>query len=187
MERNKLKKKMTAQQVEVAVARHLGYRENLIIPNVSHGFLHYEADLLIVTKAGCLTEVEIKVSKNDLVKLEKKKRHNHDDHRIKYLYFAIPHVLLCHHQHIPKRAGIMILDWVQEQYRLERNALGYMDYVRCDDGKWVVRCKVVRKPEKHSKYTISDHERYTLARLGALRIWDLKEKLNDNHTRPIKT
>lgn len=142
--------------------------------------MEYEADLIVVRKSGCLIEIEIKVSKSDLVKLEKKKTHNHDDHRIKYLYFAIPHVLLCQHEHIPSRAGILILDWKQEKYRIA-NVDGYRRYVACDNGKWVLRCTEVRKPVLHSKYKIADHERYTLARLGALRIWDLKEKLNKNN------
>ncbi len=169
-----LKKKMTAQQVEVAVAKWFGYRENLIIPNVSHGFMHYEADLIVVRKSGCLIEVEIKVSRGDLVKSEKKKRHGHNDHRIKHLYFAIPHALLCKHEHIPERAGILILDWRKKW----EHGVSF-PYFKKETDKYILCCREVRKPVIHSHYKIAEHERLVLARLGALRIWDLKEKLNE--------
>jgi len=37
---------MTSQHVEIAVAKHFGYRQNLIVPNVHWGLgLAYEADM----------------------------------------------------------------------------------------------------------------------------------------------
>ena len=59
----------------------------LVIPNVSWGFLRYEADMLVVTKSKFCTEIEVKVSmadwKNDF---EKRKFKIERDKRIKYQY-----------------------------------------------------------------------------------------------------
>ena len=98
---------MNAKEVELAVANYFGIRQHLIVPNVMWGFtgLNYEADLVIVTKAGYAKEVEIKVSRADLIK-DKEKRYNHDFKKFKELYFAIPKKLLKDIEHIPKRA-----DW----------------------------------------------------------------------------
>jgi len=95
-------------EMEIAVANHFNARQNLIVPNVSWGFCIHECDLLIVTKAGYLYEVEIKVSRGDL-KNDMKKQHNHYDSRIKNLYFAIPKKLEKDIEFIPKEAGIMLV------------------------------------------------------------------------------
>jgi len=65
---------MNAKEVELAVANYFGIRQHLIVPNVMWGFtgLNYEADLVIVTKAGYAKEVEIKVSRADLIKDKEK-------------------------------------------------------------------------------------------------------------------
>jgi len=151
-----INKKMKAIDVELAVVRLFGYRQNLIIPNVSWGFstLHYEADLVVVTKAGYAKEVEIKVSKYDLIK-DKKKRHSHNFHKFKELYFAIPDHLLQYREHIPERAGIISV-------------------IKSNGGFWAC---YERKAARNSANPLSNSERYELARLGALRIWDLKRKL----------
>lgn len=48
--------------------RRLDYRRNTVVPNAYWGLgLTWEADLLVISKAGYLTEVEIKVSKADLL------------------------------------------------------------------------------------------------------------------------
>ena len=143
--------KLKAADIEVAVARYLNPRQNLIVPNVHWGLNIHECDLLVITQAGYAWEVEIKVTKADVVK-DKEKRHQHFDGRIKFLYFAIPKYLESCISHIPKRAGII--------------AVG-------SD----LTCRTLRNPETNAKYKFSDAERYQVARLGALRIWGLKEKI----------
>ncbi|MEM5786538.1 MAG: hypothetical protein AAGU11_04420, partial [Syntrophobacteraceae bacterium] len=61
-------RKITAADIEVAVARHFHTTRNLIIPNVSWGFrgMGYEIDLMVVTESRYAYEVEIKVSAADL-------------------------------------------------------------------------------------------------------------------------
>lgn len=151
---------MKTIDIEVEIAHFYKPNTNLVIPNVSWGFLRYEADLLIISKAGYLTEVEIKVSLSDL-KRDLDKKHSHDDPKIKYLYFAIPEKLEKHIQYIPEKAGIYIV----------RSRKGYDG----DNYKYV-DCIRIAKENKLCK-AIDIYDRYTLARLGALRIWGLKRKL----------
>lgn len=155
--------KITTPEMECALANWFDYRVNLIVPNVYWGFGYdmHECDLLIVSKAGYVTEVEIKISRADL-KADAKKSHGHENQRIKYLYFAVPTALEeAALEFAPERAGIIVV----------RNDFPGADRVG-------PRCRRVREPSaiKHvSKMT--DRERYKVARLGALRIWKLKRKL----------
>ena len=66
----------------------------------------HECDLLIITKAGCSYEIEIKVSKHDLIK-DKEKRHTHSSNKINRLYFAMPSSLLPYIEHVPEKAGVI--------------------------------------------------------------------------------
>lgn len=154
---------MNAKEVEIAVANYFGTRQNLIIPNVSWGFsgLYYEADLVVVTKAGYAKEIEIKVSRADLIK-DKEKRHNHDCRKFKELYFAIPKKLLKDIEHIPERAGILVCEKVE--YKSEYYYRAHLERVAKANGG--------------EKLTLTD--KYELARLGTLRIWNLKKKLLKN-------
>lgn len=147
--------KLTALDIEIAIAECYGIRAHLIIPNVSWGlWLGHECDLLLLTNSGYAWEFEIKVSKQDLIR-DKFKGHNHFSPKIKYLYFAIPEHLENEIEHIPERAGIIVVTKENEDYY----------------------CNVIRRPTKNCDYKFSDSERCELARLGALRIWGLKKKL----------
>ena len=148
--------KITTPEMEIALSLYFNRRTNLIVPNISWGFFNHECDLIVLTPAGYAWEIEIKVSRQDLI-ADKKKRHNHNDHRIKYLYFAIPEYLEKDIEHIPERAGIIIV------YNTER--YGH-------------RCRVIRPPTAIANpYKFTDKDRYKIARLGALRIWTLKTNL----------
>lgn len=153
---------MKTIDMELAVAGHLDPIRNLIIPNVSWGMFNHELDLLVLTKSGYVWEIEIKVSKADLIR-DKEKRHGHYDpwNRIRCLYFAIPEKLLLYKEHIPKRAGIIVVD-----------------------NKSV--CCIWRKPipdAQARKFTIK--EQFKIARLGAIRVWGLKRKLAKKKERNI--
>jgi hypothetical protein len=133
-------------------------RANLPIPNVSWGMFFHECDLLILTKSGYGYEVEIKTSRSDLI-ADKNKGHGHRSDKIKHLYFAIPYYLEKDIEHIPVRAGILIIT--------DKN----------DRTKPAVIC--LRKPEVNCNYKFTEKERFQLARLGALRIYGLKKKIRD--------
>ena len=72
------------------------YTRNIVVENVYWGWgLKYEADLIAISKAGYATEIEIKVSKYDLIKdMEKIKYTLCPDSRITRKYFAIPQELV---------------------------------------------------------------------------------------------
>ena len=153
---------MKTIDVEIAVMRYIGIRQNLVVPNVSWGIslnnqdLH-ECDILSLTKSGYATEVEIKVSKYDLLK-DREKGHNHRHNHIARLFFAVPELLedvaLIN---IPDRAGLLVV-------RKDRN-----------DGKiYVEQVRVCQRNMKAITWT--DEDRYKLARLGTMRILGLKEK-----------
>lgn len=148
--------------MEIALANWFDYRVNLIVPCVYWGYscFYHECDLLIVSKAGYVTEVEIKISRGDL-RADAKKIHGHDGgSSIKYLYFAVPEKLeAAALEFAPERAGIIT--------------------VRADQpNEWGPRCRRVRDATANKAATkMNDRERYKVARLGALRIWSLKRKL----------
>jgi len=157
------KPKITTPEMEIALACWLNYRQNLIVPNVYWGFgpdMH-ECDLVMLSRAGYVTEIEIKVTRQDLRK-DRFKAHGHRNIRIKYLYFAIPTYLEPAIEFIPERAGVISVEPDRKD--------GYGP-----------RCKRIRAPERQkSARKATDKERYQLARLGALRIWNLKRIIHEN-------
>ena len=94
--------------IELAVAKHFGWRHNIIVPNVSWGLgFRHELDLLVYTGSGKAWEVEIKVSKQDLLR-DALKAHQHRSEFIHRLYFAVPETLQDLIQEIPERAGFIV-------------------------------------------------------------------------------
>ena len=160
---------MKTADMEIRLAHYFGYRENLVVPNVHWGFNMHECDLLVVTQAGYCTEVEIKVSRAD-VKADQHKTHGHESNIIKKLWFAVPEKVAMapvggglHEcmETIPERAGIMVVT----------------DPMHPDD-LLSSRIKIFREPQPQKVRKLTDEERYKVARLGAIRIWRLKGKLN---------
>jgi hypothetical protein len=148
--------------IEVAIAKYYGIRKNIIVPNISWGFAWmHECDMFIVSKAGIVTEVEIKISRSDLL-ADFKKGHDHKDRqgRITYFYYAMPETMYekCKDL-IPEEAGILICsigDW--------EGASAYMREKRAP-----VKRKNTRK--------LTPEEQLKIAWLGTMRIWSLKEKI----------
>ena len=148
--------------IEVALSKYYGVRKHLIVPNISWGLpgMH-ECDMFIITTAGIATEVEIKISKSDLL-ADFKKGHDHKDRagRISYFYYAMPEVLYekCKDL-IPIDAGVLI----------------------CNRGKWEGATVYVKEVQKSSKRKgsrkLTTEECFKIARLGTMRIWSLKEKI----------
>ncbi len=142
----------TTPEIEIAVAKSFGVRKYLIVPNVSWGLLPYEADLLILTSSAYLWEVEIKVSRHDLLR-DRNKNHGHNSEKVRRLWFAIPEKLESCIEYVPERAGVLVIG---------------------KSGGIIER----RPPmlNAHSR-KLSDEECFQFARLGALRIWGLKQKI----------
>ncbi len=153
---------MTTLEIEISVMQHIGVRQNIIVNGIHWGlfvgkkFMH-ECDLLSLSKSNYASEIEIKISKADLIK-DKFKKHNHDHSHIKYLWFAVPKKLQdIAMQEIPERAGLYVLH-------------------KWDDGR--VSLYIIKKPVARLdavKWTIN--ERVDLMRFGTMRIITLKKQL----------
>ena len=144
----------TALEVEIRLMEFFGVRQNVIVPNVSWGFpgLH-ECDLLILSSNNYACEVEIKVSKSDLL-ADVKKRHGHYNNLIARFFFAVPFELGGQAlEVIPPRAGLIVVE-------RDRQAL-------------IVRnCKRNMMAKKWD-----DKQRSKLLHLGNMRILGLKKKI----------
>jgi len=150
--------KIHAGHIEVAVANLFGYRQNLIVPNVSWGWgLRHEADLIIVNPSNKVTEVEIKISLSDL-KADFKKQHEHQSKKIGRLYYAFPIEMLEKALPlIPNNCGIITV----QQLENRNPKASFYRMVKFD--KFI-------KP-------ITDSQRIKLGDLGCMRIWTLKSTL----------
>ncbi len=150
--------------MELSIASYFGIRQNTIVPNLFWGMFHYELDLCVLSKAGYATEVEIKSCRADLIK-DKEKEHGHINEMIKYLYFALPYHLLKDIEHVPERAGILIIEHQEawETYNFSR--------------KEFFSCTRFREPKVCYNRKWDDKERNSLLRLAAMRTWTLKKQL----------
>lgn len=151
----------TSTEIEFAIAGWFGIRTHVIVPNLSWGLnLAFECDLAVLSGSGYLYEVEIKISRSDLIRdREKHKWHYYDTGKIRKLWFAIPERLLKAIDHIPDKAGILV---VSKSGRVSE----------------------IRKPQVNgAANTLTDKEQYKVARLGAMRVWKLKGKLIDKESK----
>jgi hypothetical protein len=150
--------KIRTIEIEKTLAFWFGFRSNIIVPNVSWGLGVHECDLLVVSKSGYATEIEIKISKGDLIK-DKFKRHGHKGDVIKKLYFAVPEQLEeLALKEIPERAGLLVLS--RRDYG---NGLSVRLARECIDSKL---CRA-----------LTTTELLQLCRLGTMRIWGLKQRI----------
>ena len=142
----------TSTEIEWAVAHYFGYRSHVIVPNITWGMMFpFELDVAIMTNKGYLYEVEIKISRSDIIRDKNKQKWNagYPIGRIKKLWFAIPEKLVVCDGIIPKMAGILIVK---------------------NDGT----VKEIRKPENNPARPLSIEDQFNFARLGAMRIWPMK-------------
>ena len=159
-----MNRKLTTLDMEIALARHFNYRQNIIVPNVSWGFgLLYEADMLIITPRGYITEIEIKITKQDIDREKKKKGLAHHNSKIKRFIYAVPDYL-SDYRGIPNNGGLISVSKTRNFY---------------NPGEEYTHCRIIKSPSINSKaIPISDGDRLKLLHLGCMRIWTLKKKLN---------
>lgn len=158
---------MKTIEIEIAVMEYLNIRQNLIVPNISWGIANlHECDLLSLSQSNYATEVEIKVSKHDLLK-DREKKHGHKHNHIAQLFFAVPKNLKeIALQVIPERAGLLIVTKYKYKTHFE------------EIYKWDNKVSFVRQCERNKNAVKwSDKERNDLARLGTMRILGLKKKI----------
>lgn len=143
---------MKSVQLEIALAHYFGFRQNLVVPNISWGLGIHECDLMVVRKSGYAVEIEIKVSVQDL-KADLKKRHQHKSNKIRELYFAMPSSMITAIEYVPEHAGIILV---------EENS----------------KVKFHRDPKINTTARkLTEAEIAKVAHLGCMRIWTLKSNL----------
>ena len=145
-------------EIELSISKFYGTRQHIIVPNCYINFgtiADHECDLIVIKRSGYAVEIEIKMSKSDL-KADFKKKHGHIDDRLQHLFYALPSDLYekCK-ELIPEYAGIMVV------YPHETGA-----YTRILKSAPVKPCR---------KLTVD--EQLKIARLGVMRVWNLKKKL----------
>lgn len=144
--------------MEFYLANYFKPRVNIIVPNISWGLSGmHECDLFIINISGFCTEVEIKISLADFKK-DFEKKHDHSDERIKNFYYAFPHIIYSKNKEfidkmVPDHAGILIVD-----------------------NKTNVKIIKGNKSNNAAR-KLTDKEILKVAKLGCLRIWNLKKKL----------
>ena len=185
---------LTLEQIETIIT---GYpdspyyiRQNIVVPNCDWGFLNHEADLLIMSKAKRLVEIEIKRTWSDFM-ADFKKHHTHNDKKLKYFYYAVPLSI-----------GERVFNWLYEgEYICKRNWIryeksnvtGYTEHNPNKCGlilygskeemgidmyyKRVGSCCINVPATAMNDYQLSTDEELKLLRLLGLRVWHLKKKL----------
>lgn len=157
---------LSLYEIECAIVKHdlFNIRKNIVVCNVSWGLLPHEADMLIMSKSGYLTEIEIKRSLSDL-KSDFKKKHDHSSELIKYFYYAVPVSLVgeCKNLLISNKRPVSGIIGFHED--------GSLEFFKSHE--WLKLCVGINWNSRK----LFIEEQLQLARLGAMRVWGLKEKL----------
>jgi hypothetical protein len=149
---------LTVEQIQVALYNSTLFnkRQDIMIPNLSYGLLDYEADFVSISKSGYLTEVEIKRSFEDF-KADFKKKHNHNDFHVYYFYYCIPE---------------SIFNKVNKYLQENQSTKAILTY---DENGFIFN-KHIGFSRNYNGRKLFIEEQLKVARLGCLRMWNLKEK-----------
>lgn len=165
--------KVKTLDIELAIMREFDFRTNLIVPNISStmNVVPFETDMLVLNKNSYAHGFEIKVSKSDLKADFKKRHHKEIDEfrngktgkerfygKFKHFSYAVPEELSDYALGlIPAFCGL---------YAFKKQDYPYIGKFYC-----------VRKPKRLFNYQWSNSERYEVARLGTMRIYNLKRSI----------
>ncbi len=143
--------KITALDIEIAVAELFSFRHNNVLSCVKGGkVFDYELDMLVLTPPGYGYEIEVKITKSDL-KADRGKQHFHNSEKIKKFYYALPYYLL-------PECEMLMPDWA--------------GIISINNGK----ASITRKAEIRNNYKFTAEEMLHLTRLTAEKIWVLKKQ-----------
>lgn len=176
--------KRSLYEIEVALAKHqaFNYLKNIVAYNVT-GIseilpLFHECDMLVLSKSGYLTEIEIKRSYQDFLN-DFKKKHNHPTNGlIKYFYFCVPKSIkdkvydFLYEKKEYRYSGIITYD---EDLNIEISGAKRENWIKSDDEKYVY---AIKEMIGHRKLFIE--QQLEVARLASMRVIKLKEKLIEN-------
>lgn len=154
----------SAEIAGILVSDLFHFRRYLIVSNVSWGLLPWEADLLVMTSAGYVSEIEIKISIADLKRdRSKAKWRQWDDYHsmIKARWFAMPADVWEHKEAcscIPAGAGVIV----------------------CQKPKpWNFGASVVvEATQSATTKPLTQDEQFKLARLGTMRHWSRLSRMS---------
>lgn len=155
------------EQIEVALAQYFNYLHNIVVFNVKGWSallpFYHECDVLVCTKAGYLTEVEIKRSWGDFL-ADFKKKHKHETEKLAYLYYCVP----------------QSFDTDKMVHLLEANGVRFSGILAYDNDCNIkvayINSTTFKKTKVKGKLT--QKQMLELARLGSIRCVSLKKKIN---------
>lgn len=177
---------LTIEQIETLIT---GYpsspfyiRKNIVVPNVSWGYLNHEADLLVLSNSNHLTEVEIKRTWADFM-ADFKKDHTHYDPKLSHFYYAVPFSI-----------AERVFDWLYEgDFHAEKywrttskvtgntehnpHGCGLIIYSDKDEVYPLGRCYINVYSGRMGTYKVPVEEELKLLRLCGMRVWRLKQKV----------
>ena len=161
---------LSVHDIEYALCEYYGIRKHIIVPNVSWGFFReHEADLVVITQANYLTEIEIKRSWRDFLK-DFRKDSFHADNRITEFYYCVPECMVeaCKH---------FLYD--DPTLELKYGKIGLISY---SENKHIC---FERDGRKRVSLQLTTKEVLEVARLGVLRFWDTRRKLDTGHNEEL--
>ena len=155
---------LTIDEIELAVVNSgiFNKQTDIFVPNLSWGLLNHEADLVVMSKSGYLTEIEIKRSWEDF-KADFKKDHEHNDDRISNFYYCVPESILG-----------KVLEFFKERFGEALPAI-----IAYNDKGDIIFNKGYSWRGGRKLFI---EEQLTIARLGCMRVWNLKQKLINKKT-----
>ena len=160
-------------EIEVALAKlpEFDFRKNIVAYNIN-GIsdrlpIWHECDMLVCSKSGYLTEIEIKRSWSDFLADFKKKHKHESEGLIKYFYYCLPSYF-----ELEKTYKIL-----EENDILYSGIYFYDDYLnfqfhaaKIRDDYYANRSMICKK--------LFIEQQLEIARLASMRVIGLKEKLN---------
>lgn len=159
---------LSVGDIEISVMSHpmWNLRTMIAVPNVSWGLLNHEADILVISKSGYASEIEIKRSWEDFL-ADMKKTEHHVDERVYYFYYCVPASIWGRVMNylvdnkIPV-TGVFV-------YTDERNAIPILYHAMVTK-----EGPIVPFERYNGKRKLFLEEILTVARLGCIRYWTLR-------------
>lgn len=165
--------KRTLYEIEVALSKlpEFDFRKNIIAFNVN-GIseklpIFHECDMIVCSKSGYLTEIEIKRSWNDFLSDFKKKHKHESEGLIKYFYYCLPSVFdLDKTYKILEENGVVYSGiYFYDEY------LNFQFHAARADDIYINRYIPCKK--------LFIEQQLEIARLASMRVIGLKEKINN--------
>ena len=179
-------KDLTTLDMEIILMKHFDFVRKIIVPNVTDmsGLVEFETDLLILSKSNYATGIEIKISKSDLLNDLKKRQYGKyftkDADNLtqkckkyysafKYFYYAVPDFLVEEAKKvIHPFCGILSIE-INDYEFFTKSEFKVREEIKVNE---------VRKPKFLNNNRWNDKQVNHLLRLGNMRVYALKNRLN---------